>query len=672
MQNMIEFEQTEPDTDILTEFKISKPKNKLQESNQDTDQSNQQQQPQIDTETYSNIFKIEGHISDCGHTCGRSAADRQYFYVNKRPCDHSKLTKIINEIFHQFNRHQYPMFVLNIIMDSKNVDVNVTPDKLQMFFKNENILLAIIKSSLLKMYNRSFKNISLDESSLTQNKANNNTKINTFFSPKPDQQQTKPKTNTILSSSDDSDDEKKETIKNDKKRARKPSDQDSVKSLSPSSSESTHQVSKQLKLKSPVTFFNDPTKSDNTRPTNTLLGFKDKLNLFQNRIGAEDDLNDTVADQINLHLCNRPQTANFDTPPSANNATSKKAKNNENADESNLTINDILMSNRDKFKTPTIIANEKTISERTSLFTSSTPFSQPPVASTQTSTLDFISKRKVKIVDFTIESFCKEQKELISNLKQQQNEEEQLLKARKEKEIIQNLKFKNKNIESKEAENELDRCMNKSDFLRMRPCGQFNKGFIVGELDSDLFILDQHACDEIYNFELLQRGNKIDKQKLLQPRYLELSPSAEHILIENISFLEKSGYELQICQNRKIGNQIMLTCVPMSAQSNKLLDLKDIDELIFILSESDLNSGSITTASSEQSNLTDGLKSSSLRAFYASKACRKSIMIGDSLNMKEMKRVINHLNEIDKPWNCPHGRPTMRLIENLKLNILIL
>ncbi len=664
MQNMIEFEQTEPDTDILTEFKISKPKNKLQESNQDTDQSNQhqQQQPQIDTETYSNIFKIEGYISDCGHTCGRSAADRQYFYVNKRPCDHSKLTKIINEIFHQFNRHQYPMFVLNIIMDSKNVDVNVTPDKLQMFFKNENILLAIIKSSLLKMYNRSFKNISLDESSLTQNKANN-TKINTFFSPKPDQQQTKPKTNTILSSSsdDDSDEEKKATIKNDKKRARKPSDQDSVKSLSPSSSESTHHhVSKQPKLKSPVPFFNDPFKSDNTRPTNTLLGFKDKLNLFQNRIGAEDDLNDTVADQINLHLCNRP-TANFDTPA---NTTSKKAKNNENADESNLTINDILMSNRDKFKTPTLISNnETTISERTPLFASSTPFSQPSVGSnttTQTSTLDFISKRKVKIVDFSIESFCREQKELISNLKQQQNEEEQLVKARKEKEIIQNLKFKNKNIESKEAENELDRCMNKSDFLRMRPCGQFNKGFIVGELDSDLFILDQHACDEIYNFEMLQRGNKIEKQKLLQPRYLELSPSAEHILIENIHFLEKSGYELQICQNRKIGNQIMLTCVPMSAQSNKLLDLKDIDELIFILSESDLNSGSITTASSEQSNLTDGLKSSSLRAFYASKACRKSIMIGDSLNMKEMKRVINHLNEIDKPWNCPHGRPTMR------------
>ncbi len=260
------------------------------------------------------------------------------------------------------------------------------------------------------------------------------------------------------------------------------------------------------------------------------------------------------------------------------------------------------------------------------------------------------------MIEFSVAKFFRDQKAIIDHLKKQTAERE----CMKEKELIKNLKFKSKNIESKDAETELDRCMTKSDFLRMNACGQFNKGFIVGELDSDLFIVDQHAADEIYNFEQLQKGGKIDKQKLLQPKYLELSPSAEHILKENISFLEKSGYELQICTNRKIGNQIMLTCVPMSAQSSKLLDLKDIDELIFVLSENDMNTGSITTSSSEQSNLTDGLKSSSLRAFYASKACRKSIMIGDSLNMKEMKRVINHLSEIDKPWNCPHGRPTMR------------
>ena len=36
------------------------------------------------------------------------------------------------------------------------------------------------------------------------------------------------------------------------------------------------------------------------------------------------------------------------------------------------------------------------------------------------------------------------------------------------------------------------------DFPRMRILGQFNLGFVIAELDGDLYILDQHACDEKY------------------------------------------------------------------------------------------------------------------------------------------------------------------------------
>jgi DNA mismatch repair ATPase MutL len=36
------------------------------------------------------------------------------------------------------------------------------------------------------------------------------------------------------------------------------------------------------------------------------------------------------------------------------------------------------------------------------------------------------------------------------------------------------------------------------DFPRMRVVGQFNLGFILAELEGDLYILDQHACDEKY------------------------------------------------------------------------------------------------------------------------------------------------------------------------------
>lgn len=35
-------------------------------------------------------------------------------------------------------------------------------------------------------------------------------------------------------------------------------------------------------------------------------------------------------------------------------------------------------------------------------------------------------------------------------------------------------------------------------------------------------------------------------------------------------------------------------------------------------------------------------------------------MIGKTLTHKQMGKVVTHLGELDKPWNCPHGRPTMR------------
>lgn len=51
--------------------------------------------------------------------------------------------------------------------------------------------------------------------------------------------------------------------------------------------------------------------------------------------------------------------------------------------------------------------------------------------------------------------------------------------------------------------------------LQMSIVGQFNLGFIITKLDADLFIVDQHATDEKYNFETLQKTTKITSQKLV-------------------------------------------------------------------------------------------------------------------------------------------------------------
>jgi DNA mismatch repair protein PMS2 len=88
------------------------------------------------------------------------------------------------------------------------------------------------------------------------------------------------------------------------------------------------------------------------------------------------------------------------------------------------------------------------------------------------------------------------------------------------------------------AEEMLSRVIQKEDFMTMDILGQFNLGFIIvrsrrpaslngtdgmdideevtSEEIDDLFIVDQHAADEKYNFETLQQTTKIESQKLIR------------------------------------------------------------------------------------------------------------------------------------------------------------
>ena len=90
-------------------------------------------------------FQFEGFVSSCCHGMGRSCADRQYFFINGRPCDPARVSKLLNEIFRSYNRHQFPCVVLNITTRAREIDINVTPDKRQLMVNNEKLLLATLK-----------------------------------------------------------------------------------------------------------------------------------------------------------------------------------------------------------------------------------------------------------------------------------------------------------------------------------------------------------------------------------------------------------------------------------------------------------------------------------------------------------------------------------------------
>ncbi|KAF1823351.1 DNA mismatch repair protein MutL [Dissoconium aciculare CBS 342.82] len=219
-------------------------------------------------------------------------------------------------------------------------------------------------------------------------------------------------------------------------------------------------------------------------------------------------------------------------------------------------------------------------------------------------------------------------------------------------------------IDSSEAENTLSLTVSKSDFSNMRVVGQFNLGFILAvrpptevQNEDDLFIIDQHAADEKFNFEKLQRTVTLQSQRLVRPKVLELTAFEQEVILNNHDALTFNGFEVEAIPLP--ANQIddeettpqtqtfRLLTLPTSQQTT--FALSDLEELVHLLSET----GSISNEASIP-------RPTKVRKMLAMRACRSSIMVGKTLTTKQMSQVVTNMGGMEKPWNCPHGRPTMR------------
>jgi DNA mismatch repair protein PMS2 len=133
------------------------------------------------------------------------------------------------------------------------------------------------------------------------------------------------------------------------------------------------------------------------------------------------------------------------------------------------------------------------------------------------------------------------------------------------------------------------------------------------------------------------------------PKPLQLTAGNESLLIENEDIFKKNGFSFKINESAPCTKKISLTAIPLS--KNIVFGKDDIDEMLFMLQDSNHTM----------------CRPSRIRAMFASRACRKSVMIGKSLTKTDMRRLVDHMGEIEQPWNCPHGRPTMRHLINLDL-----
>ena len=211
-------------------------------------------------------------------------------------------------------------------------------------------------------------------------------------------------------------------------------------------------------------------------------------------------------------------------------------------------------------------------------------------------------------------------------------------------------------VDETSAEERLSLTVSKTDFANMQVTGQFNLGFILANRsNTDLFIIDQHASDEKYNFERLQSTTMVQNQRLVQPRTLQLTAMEEEIVLENNDALLRNGFLVDVDESGDlpVGQRCKLLSLPMSREVT--FDATDLEELITLLADSP------TSSSAEYIP-----RPSKVRRMFAMRACRSSIMIGKTLTPKQMGVLVRHMGEIDKPWNCPHGRPTMRHVCGLE------
>ncbi|KZT05115.1 DNA mismatch repair protein MutL [Laetiporus sulphureus 93-53] len=215
----------------------------------------------------------------------------------------------------------------------------------------------------------------------------------------------------------------------------------------------------------------------------------------------------------------------------------------------------------------------------------------------------------------------------------------------------------------------LSRVISKADFTSMQIVGQFNLGFIIvrrrtspsrsdsndgnasAQAMDDLFIVDQHAADEKYNFETLQWTTKIDSQKLFRPQPLELTAADELLAAENMDVLRQNGFEIDTNEDVLSGeSQHRLQLVAQPTSKSTVFDIKDLEELLHLMH--DRPAGQM-------------VRCSKARSMFAMRACRKSVMVGMPLSRSQMASIIRHMGTMDQPWNCPHGRPTMRHLSDI-------
>jgi len=169
--------------------------------------------------------------------------------------------------------------------------------------------------------------------------------------------------------------------------------------------------------------------------------------------------------------------------------------------------------------------------------------------------------------------------------------------------------------------------------------GQLFDTYWLISYNEKLLIMDQHAAHEKVRYErLIQhfKNKTIETQAMNPPIIVSLSAKEQGIVAEYKEYLEGLGFLIEEFG----GNEMALYGVPLDlyGQNEKDMFLSLLDELC-----DEIPKG----------------KNELIYEKMASMACKAAVKGNMRMSEEEIKTLIAEMMELDNPYHCPHGRPTM-------------
>lgn len=167
------------------------------------------------------------------------------------------------------------------------------------------------------------------------------------------------------------------------------------------------------------------------------------------------------------------------------------------------------------------------------------------------------------------------------------------------------------------------------------PLGAVADCYIVAKKGEDLYIIDQHAAHERVRYDkFCKRTESMPSQQLLTAEFVEADSSDMQLFSEKEEVFRDLGY----IYTEAGPTTLRMEAIPADLPTSQIAD--SLQEICHILHESPQTDKAT-------------LRHSSL----AYLSCHGAVKAGDTLNVREMKELLEALFHTETPYVCPHGRP---------------